>query len=232
MLIDKPILITGCARSGTSMTAGIIEMCGAFGGRTSPPNNSNKKGMFENVDIRNGIVKPYLSSIGADPMGQDPLPRMRRVYGSLKRADIFSTQWKEKVLKVLFRHGLDTDWPWYYKGAKMCLFWPVWYAAFPDARWVIVRRQREDIVNSCLKTGFMRAHRTEDGWMGWVKHHEEMFDQMRGAGLVVHEVWPQKAISGDFSEIRGVVDDLGLQWNNTKIIDFISPALWSRKKKG
>jgi hypothetical protein len=67
-----PILITGCARSGTSMTAGIVHICGAFGGRMSGPTPNNRKGMFENEEVRNQIVKPYLSSIGADPLGQKP----------------------------------------------------------------------------------------------------------------------------------------------------------------
>ena len=36
--MKDPILITGCARSGTSMIAGVINICGAFGGDMAGPN--------------------------------------------------------------------------------------------------------------------------------------------------------------------------------------------------
>ena len=61
--ISPPILLTGCARSGTSLTAGIVNLCGAFGGIMSGPNRNNAKGMFENSKIRNTIIKPYLQKI-------------------------------------------------------------------------------------------------------------------------------------------------------------------------
>ena len=44
--MKEPILITGCARSGTSMVAGIINMSGAFGGVMAGPNKNNQKGNF------------------------------------------------------------------------------------------------------------------------------------------------------------------------------------------
>ena len=44
----QPIIITGCARSGTSMIAGIIHLCGAWKGNTSGPNKYNKKGNYNN----------------------------------------------------------------------------------------------------------------------------------------------------------------------------------------
>jgi hypothetical protein len=47
------------------MVSGIIELSGAWGGMTAGPNQNNKKGMFENVQIRNGVVKPYLRSLGS-----------------------------------------------------------------------------------------------------------------------------------------------------------------------
>lgn len=75
-LIEKsPILITGCARSGTSMVAGVINMCGAFGGSMSGPNHNNAKGMFENARVRNNIVKPYLRQLHVDPLGQFQIGR-------------------------------------------------------------------------------------------------------------------------------------------------------------
>ena len=75
----EPILITGAARSGTSLTAGIISICGAFGGNTTGSTPYNRNGQFENSHIRNRIVKPYLVRMGVDKLGQYPLPDIKKV---------------------------------------------------------------------------------------------------------------------------------------------------------
>lgn len=222
-----PILITGCARSGTSMTAGILSLCGAWKGVTNGPNPNNKKGMFENGQIRNALVKPYLGShetsdgVQVDPMGQNPLPVIDEL-----RPD---PGWRAKILMIMRAQGLVEDTPWMYKGAKMCLMWPIWHAAFPDAQWLIVRRGDTDIVNSCMRTGFMRKRKTEASWQEWVDHHKMMFEQMRAAGLNMLEVWPTKFIGGDFTEIQAAVDQYGLEWNEQGAREFVDPRLFTEE---
>jgi len=227
-MLNEPILITGCARSGTSMTAGVINLCGAWGGNTAGPNKNNKRGMFENTEIRNGLVKPFFRSMQVDPMGQKPLPDIDVV----KLVSMnFIINWRLQIQKVLIKHGYNLDNPvqWFYKGAKMCLHWPVWHRAYPDAKWIIVRRRSTDIVRSCLKTGFMRAYRNENGWMSWIDDHKERFIEMRNAGLNVQYVWPQRMIDRDLTEIKRVVNLFGLNWNQNKVESFIEPALWSNR---
>jgi len=145
--MKEPILITGCARSGTSMVAGIINKCQVFGGDMSGPNRNNAKGMFENAYIRNNILKPYLRQMEVDPLGQYPLPDIDNL--------LIPSSLKKDVEQVMINQGY-TNGPWMYKGAKMCLTWPAWHHAFPNAKWIIVRRRIGDIVNSCIRTGFMR----------------------------------------------------------------------------
>lgn len=228
----RPILITGAARSGTSMVAGVIDLCGAFGGTTSPPNINNRRGMFENAYIKNNIVKPYLRSIGCDPMGQRPLPSLSQVLSATHEQAL---RLRNSVVEVLKREGLPEGASWYYKCAKMCLVWYLWNRAFPEAQWIIVRRDDEDIINSCMKTGFMRAYNKTEGWRLWVAEHKRRFHEMKAAGLDVREVRPEKMVNGDFTEMMHVVDELGLKWNEEEAIAFITPALWStvqRKEKG
>ena len=225
--LESPILITGCARSGTSLTAGIINLCGAFGGRMRPPNVNNKKGMFENVQITQGIVKPFLKSIGADTMGQNPLPDPIKV----RRKMFFDGDaWTPRVLEVLKKEGYKGNKQWFYKGAKMCLIWEIWNAAFPDARWIIVRRNKEDIIDSCLRTSFMRAYKDKEGWSGWVDWHEKRFKEMIENKLNVREIYPEKIVLGNFDEIKSIVTDLGLNYNDIQVRDFVSPNLWKEGK--
>lgn len=230
--MKPPILITGCARSGTSMVAGAIHLCGAFGGDMAGPNKHNAKGMFENYKIRNEIVKPYFRSINADPLGQYPLPDIE----SLK----IPVNWRLMIEQIMQKQGYKNG-AWFYKGAKICLFWPVWDYAFPNAKWIIVRRRTADIVNSCLKTGFMRAFNSKanqtavgaknehEGWLWWVRQHEQRFVEMIQAGLNCKIVWPERMVNGDYSQLYETLEWLGLEWNS-EVLNFIDPKLWKARR--
>lgn len=229
-----PILITGAARSGTSMVAGLINMCGAFGGDMSGPTRNNARGMFENACIRNQIVKPYLRQQGYDPMGQFPLPDVSHLP--------IPADWKDRIRTVLAEEGLTPDARWMYKGAKICLMWPVWAHAFPRAKWVIVRRRSADIADSCCKTNFMRAFRRQefrkavgarterDGWIWWIRQHEQRFVEMLNEGVDAKIVWPERMVSGDYSQMHELIDWLGLEWTE-QVYQFIDPKLWKARRK-
>jgi hypothetical protein len=230
--MNEPILITGCARSGTSLVAGIINMRGAFGGVMSGPNSSNAKGMFENVRIRNDVVKPYFQSLGVDKMGQYPLP------------DIDSLpipyNWRKRVENIMISEGYEGG-PWMYKGAKMCLHWPVWHYAFPNAKWIIVRRKPTDIIRSCMRTGFMTAfnnkpnqirvgaNSAEEGWAWWIEQHKKRFIEMIEEGLNVKQIWPERMVQGDYTQINEMLNWLGLEWG-PEITEFIEPKLWKARE--
>ena len=232
--MDNVILITGCARSGTSMVGGIVDICGGFGGDMSGPNKNNLKGMFENSKIRNDLVKPYLQQQGADRMGQYPLPEIQNLRVPMN--------WKDRVERVMIDQGF-TGGPWFYKGAKMCLTWPVWHFAFPNAKWIIVRRRTGDIINSCLKTSFMRAFANKkwqkavgvenerDGWKWWVHQHEDRFVEMIQAGLNVKVVWPERMVTNNYQQMYEAVEWLGLDWKSKEVFDFIDPKLWKARRK-
>lgn len=227
MIIKSPILITGAARSGTSMVAGCVNRCGAWGGDMAGPTPSNRRGMYENTAIRNELVKPYLKEIGCDPMGQDPLPRISDI---IPVPDLLAANWRKAVIDIITAQGYIKG-PWFYKGAKMCLIWPVWRAAFPDAKWIIVRRDPEGIVQSCIKAPFMRAFKHWSGWLSWVAKHQKRFEEMLDARLDIREVWPQRMINGDYNELQATINHVGLSWKFDEVLKFIEPSLWHRKKE-
>ncbi len=217
----NPILITGIPRSGTSLVAGIIDICGAYGGEMIGACAANKKGMFENRTIRDDICKPYLSSIGADVKGQDPLPDMSKMQ-ELKYG--FISNWRKRVLSAT---GIDDETQvWFYKGAKMCLMWPVWHLAFPEARWIVVRRNSEKIIDSCLRTPFMNAYKTRENWQKWVDVHLERFQEMKENNLKIFEIDSNGVVNGDFEQIKLFIQNSGLIWKEKEIQDFISKDLW------
>jgi hypothetical protein len=207
-------------------------MRGAFGGEMSPGNLNNRKGMFENIKIRNDIVKPYFRSLDVDPMGQFPLPELP--------TKLIPVGWDKKIEEIIKAEGYEGG-PWMYKGAKLCLHWDVWDYAFPSAKWIIVRRKSSDIINSCLRTGFMRGFRNRtnqnfvgakdewDGWLWWIHQHEARFVEMIQAGLNCKVIWPERMVDGDYSQIKEMLEWLGLEWG-PEVTEFIEPKLWKSRQ--
>jgi len=201
---DRPlVLVTGCARSGTSLTAQVLQACGSRLGRV------NK--LFEHTSVRDRVVKPYLSSIGADPLGQHPLPdtdSLRPVPG-----------WRDQVLQRL--GGADC-----YKGAKMALMWPVWTDAFPDSKWVLCWRDVDDIAASCKRTAFMQAYSEHDDWARWaLEYHARMY-QLMESGADCVDVWPHEAVTEDVEAYRPVVEYCGLEWDREAVQRVIRRSDW------
>lgn len=223
-MIDEPILITGASRSGTSMTAGIINLCGAHGGLIE------KRGTYENYAISQSIVAPVLRCVGADPHGQDPLPDLE-LDEVIEKLKLFSLTWASRVVRVMRMQEYDGVGRWFYKSAKTCLLWPLWNEAFPRAHWVVVRRSAKAIAESCMRTGYMKAYTTLDSWLLWVYEYEYVFARMEEAGLNVTEIWPENIVQGDMTEIKALVERLGLSWDDEQVSSFIAPAIWKSERR-
>ncbi len=197
------IFVTGCARSGTSLVTGILR---DFGVHLGDVNSLN-----ENTGVREGVLKPYLRALGADPMGQNPLPGSEGLPPQ--------HYLREVVLERIGGHE-----PRAYKDAKLTLVWPVWHAAFRGAKWVLVRRDAEAIAESCLRTPFMTAFKTREGWLEWVSQHEARFEAMRER-LNIIEVWPARFIREPV-EFEPVCAFLGLPFDKDVVENAIDRSRW------
>jgi hypothetical protein len=144
---------------------------------------------------------------------------------------------------TLIQQGLKQNEPWMFKSSTNCQIWPVWNYAFPNAKWIIVRRRTDDIVSSCMKTAYMSAFKDksnqklvgvsteEEGWLWWVHQHEKLFVEMIESGLNCKIIWPEHMANGDYSQISEMLEWLGLKWDDS-IIKIIDPLLWNSKQKG
>jgi hypothetical protein len=191
--------VTGCARSGTTLTMSVLRACGANLGNTNTLN--------EITGIRDGLVKPYLKRAGADPLGQHPLP------DHVPPDD----HWRRKVEMAAGEADVA-------KIIKGVLFWPLWVQHFPEARWLIVMRDPERIAQSCVRTSFMRAYTSTDDWRWWAQQYHARCSEL-AAQAQTFTVWPGRFVRGDFGEIREAVEFLGYTWNEAAR-EVVNPSRW------
>ena len=220
----RPILVTGLPRSGTSLVAGSLASCGAFTGRTVGPSDANPKGFFENEFLREEIVKRLLSTLSCDPLGVTRLPDTQSLcpVDGLDRA----------VLAALSAEGYDGNGPWLFKDAKLSLLWPLWRHAFPRARWVLVRRERSDVIDSCLRTPFMVQHsRERDFWERFIDEYEQRLAALKQSGAWWREIRPHELVTGDLRPLRTLAEQAGLSWRETPVREFVSPRHWHARAR-
>lgn len=219
LISDAPIFITGIERSGSTIIARALSCCDVFRGHVS--------NMSENLLLK-GAVDVYYREMKADIAGQYPLPDTAHLK--------IPVNWKELVLDLLVKDGYTKRNPWMYKGFRSGQIWPVWNYAFPNARWVIVRRRTGDIINSCVNTGYMKAFKAKgvldelslvderDGWKWWVHEQEKRFVEMIQAGVNCKVIWPERMLNGDYQQLYETLDWLGLTWNS-KIVQEVERSL-------
>jgi len=221
--MTEPVLITGVPRSGTSVIAGIFHFCGCFGGEVRGANKNNPKGQFENRRMVN-LNKSWLVRLDYDPRGQKPVPDTGNIrFPSPPEKRL----WRIQVEDILRYEGWDEGSKWYFKDPKTIWNWPVWYSAFPEAKWVIVRRDTEYIARSCLKTGFMNTYRTPESWKKWIQKNLQFLEELKSYTDNWIEVWPEEFMAdGNYSTVRRVVEWAGLDWS-PEADTFIERRLWN-----
>lgn len=196
-----PIIVTGCARSRTSLVMQLLEIAGLHLGNVIGATKANPQGQKENRAIIDQIQKPILKSHGYDPKGQFPIPHLQ--------FDYQDPTLRHKVLNIMKpKEGQR----WGFKDAKACLTWRTWNYSFPDASWIIVRRWKKDIVKSCLRTSFMDRFQNEEGWAWWVEEHKERFDLIRRNCKHVYEIDTDNLKNAHLHELECIVNEHGLKW--------------------
>lgn len=208
-LIKSPILITGCPRSGKTMIAEILSMCGVYSGEV---NN-----MKENVVINN-LIHEYLK--GINEVAEDPQQNILSIP--------IPGNWKEMIENVILSGDYNNE-KWFYKSHLIALTWPIWNYAFSNAKYILVRRRTADVVNSCLSTGYLKHYSDREGWLNMIHKYEERFVQMISEGANVKVIWPERMVNGDYGQIFELMEWLNIPWNSS-ILSKIDPKFGKVRK--
>lgn len=196
--------VTGTARSGTSFVTEVLRACGAQFGNVNP--------MGEHTFARETVLKVYLEKCGADPLGQYPLPEYHEL--------VHDGGFGDDLLTALA--GAD-----FYKDPKLSLIWPTVRRHFPDARWVICRREVEAIAKSCMAAKFMRHYHDQYGWARWAQEYVDRIEDLKESDAEYGELWPGHSIAvDDYSAFREVVEFCGLEWDEDAVRSVVRPQEW------
>lgn len=206
------------------MFAGILSRLGVWTGNTIPPTNENPLGFFEHRIIRENVTKRVLRDLGSDPLGVRSFPGLE--------ADYDCTWLRQAVLNAIKADGYRQG-PWLYKDAKLTLLWQHWAEAFPCAQWVIVRRDKEQVIDSCLRTVFMRQHSKDRAfWEAFATEYYWRLFNLANSGEFVRYIDAGYLIKGDHGQLIEVLKDVGIEYDADVVNQFVSPSYWHSKPAG
>ncbi|MEL7359557.1 MAG: sulfotransferase [Cyanobacteria bacterium J06560_6] len=170
----QPLLVAGMHRSGTSLTASMLQAAGVdIGKHLIGPGNGNRMGHFEDVEVCS-LHCDILEAQGihkdgwAVPRQVDVAPRFkdraRRLYQLKERCQ------QKKALTC----NKPSVWGW--KDPRTALFLNFWYRQIPDAKFVFVYRKPWEVVQSLTERGDIAiAQNPQLAITAWLVYNSAIF---------------------------------------------------------
>ena len=209
---DTPILITGIPRSGTSLIAGSTALCGVWKGSTAGATLDNPKGFFEHSVLRDVVERTLFNKLGWDPVKK--LPPVSYV--------VNSSNLKNIIWRILKDDGYKNNKPWLYKSPKASLIWRFYNEAFPKAKWIIVRRNEKNIINSLIRAKSVNFHSTDPVfWKSFLKKYNLRIEKLKKTISNYKEIHSLEIINKNYSNFIKITDWLGLTFEKEKIEKFV-----------
>lgn len=204
-------------RSGSSLTGYILHSSGVFGGIMDwrKPDKWNIKGYFENYEITS-IIVDYLRK-------NDEYQLQKRYHPVDLDSDY--PEFDKVVLSILDGQGYNRSQMWFYKNTKIPFCWRLWNRYFPNAKWIIVKRDRSEIIHSFLKTPFMDAYQTEEEWNAFLDIYDYIFFDIQKNVYHSFVFNMSNVFRGDLSGIEQVYSFIGLEKQD--FISCIDHKLWN-----
>jgi hypothetical protein len=216
--IDKLVLIATLPRSGSSMDCGILEIAGAFGGDTIGEVPANPKGIFENKWINQMLIRPIVMEMGI--RSSRGLKTIADIGGPPKR--LFES-YAEDLIYGMNRQGYKNGVA-YFKNGLHTFFFDRINEVLPDAIWVLPMRSREGVIFSNKR---IHPDRKEKGVRREIDDYHDMYKHISDVAKErVYFIDNDALIGGDFSQMKGLVSDLGLEWNEDKVKEWIDGTMW------
>src|SRR3569833_408228 len=139
---SRTLIIAGMHRSGTSLITNWLHHCGLQVGETLlGPDIGNKEGHFEDEEFLK-MHEEILVGNGLAPSGL--------VHD--KQLQIYEYQLEKLKAIIGIKEKRFDQWGW--KEPRTCLFLDTYRELLPDAKYLIIIRDYESVVNSLLKRAY------------------------------------------------------------------------------
>jgi len=216
--IDEMIFVATLPRSGSSMICGILEACGAFGGKTIGKVQANPRGIFENRGLNQMLLKPIFDEI--EVKSSRGLLMLHNANGF--PADLFSN-FKMDMTFGMNRQGYDGGTAYFKNGIFTFLFDGI-NKEFPNARWILPIREHSGIEFSNNR---IHPNRPEQKTKKEIGDYMDMYDYIeRVAGDRAIKIKSDDIVAGDYSQIKSFIDSTNLEWNSDAVDEWVDPSIW------
>jgi hypothetical protein len=215
MSTSDPICIIGMHRSGTSMIASLLSLCGLDLGRDDQligPDDGNPLGHFEHAGFHriNETLLKYLGGSWDDP------PELNPGWENDSSLSHLAAEAKQLV-------GTFAETPlWGWKEPRSTLLLPFWKSVIPRLRFVICVRSPLDVARSLEKRDGMPI---SAGVFLWNRYLRTAISDTDGCPRIL--TFYEDFFGDPFPEINRVAGFCGLSpgENVTPLYDAVSPAL-------
>ena len=147
--VQRPLLIAGMHRSGTSMMGGLMARMGWGPGRRQVPADArNARGYFEDADIVAFHGRLFRSLLPQDARGHIDWGWSEEAPLDRGRLDEFAAE----ARKLASERGSEEG-PWGFKDPRTTLLLDFWDEVLPDARFLLVYRFPWEVADSMQRLG-------------------------------------------------------------------------------
>lgn len=137
---SQVLIITGMHRSGTSLTASLLQSAGLhIGRRLMQGTEFNPKGYFENIDF----FEFHLDLLRSQGVNVDGWTLQDKI-------DV-PEEFIDRAKAIVEKNALSHIWGW--KEPRTTLFLDFWAELLPDARFLLIYRSPWDVIDSLYRRG-------------------------------------------------------------------------------
>lgn len=191
----EPVLIVACPREGSSLVTSIFANHGLWTGTCAPPNRFGYRS-FENVDLKHFIKAHWNNPTRIPP---EPGPDLRAFVRDL------IPERPRAVLKTFVN------------------FWDVWRDAFPQAGWVLCRRDFDSAFQSALEKN---PNDDRDFMKRIIRGRHEQLERV--ARITRRKIInTSRLMEGDTSALEQAFIDCGMEMDPEIVERTMKPELWN-----
>jgi predicted O-methyltransferase YrrM len=221
-MLKNPIIIAAPPRSGTTMVAGLLKKHGVWVGnaRVTRYPGTNSIIATENQNIKD-LMKIMARSFDYQNWNKG-FPVI-----SLEDAENWGCWLRSEIKKIVPDNTI-----WLIKTAWTLIFYDIWKAAFPDAKWIIIDRRTNDIVASALRHPAMkrRGMKKIKQYVRALKKKQSLVWDELGIKQV-HYVYADALASGDMGTAGSLLTFCKITFNPKITRNFIKPEIYHKSAR-